>query len=79
MYKFLPAKRFEILSIIEKDEVVRLTAHLEPFLTIIRKRWIAEIGVEASHNDVTIEEKEKRKRETREIRDKNKKRQRKNQ
>ena len=59
-----------------EDGVVRLTAHLEPFLMAIRKRWMAEIGVAASH--VTVEEKEKRKQETREIKDKNKKMRRRN-
>jgi len=40
---------------------------------------MAEIGVAASHNTVTVEKKEKRKQELKEIRDKNKKRRRGNQ
>ena len=61
MHIFLLAKRFEILPMIENNRVVGLTAHMEPFLMAIRKRGMVEDGVAASHNIVTVERKEKRK------------------
>ena len=78
MYRFLPTERIEILSIIEKDGVVGLTAHLEPFLTALRKRRMAEIGVAARHNAVAAEEKEKRRQKKRKKQYKKKEKRRRN-
>ena len=61
LYRFLPVERFKIISMIGKDRVAGLAAHLEPFLMAIRKKWMAEVSVAASHNTVTIEKKIKEK------------------